>query len=355
MATSSTAQFGPAVNEVLDAIGEPQISAANFTNAVRRQRQVQQIVARIVEDVQNGMPDEQWQQTSELVVLPRFTTGLVTDIAADLVTMDAATVDFDAEFNATIEHPYVDEHCLFKLQGDDQWYWVKGTGTNGGEASANLLRLYTKHLKYPASVPFSDTGHPYEMIQVRYALPANCRDPQDFVRFFKQADLMPMGVNEILRKIRSASTLLTGWEAKYFAVGYDVTGHGASPATTDTDGPLVYIFPVPTEAKAMTLVYQRDAIIPIPGTSAFTQVLDIPSDMESLVIYNATTRAKMDIKNNFQEAAIYKGFADEQSKKLQEKNLTASAKSSLAPDMGLYRGHFRKMRKGWGTRLIVEE
>jgi len=66
------------------------------------------------------------------------------------------------------------------------------------------------------------------------------------------------------------------------------------------------------------------------------------------------TRAKIDLAGRPDEAGAYRTLAKEKEKDAREKDMTLQGQQVMRPATEMYRGHFRRSRRGYGTNLIVD-
>jgi len=363
----SITQYGQIVNSVLSALGIAELTSGTFLAAVRDQRRVKRIVAEEFESLENALPDEHLNASTDLTVLPTLIRALTNDeepeaasrvnfVADESVTFSQVGPSLDGPFLTPAwlteyapETPEVHD-CWFRLHGEDQWYRIQSTGGDNG------MVLQEKHAIYRnGRVGSFPDGRGYDIVKLRYTLPPDFRDFRDVSKIFEGIDLVPSGPNEIMK--RMSQDLSINWqESGYYAIDYDVEPQVAgAPAIAQITGPKILLWPIPAERRVYRLLYQRRAIALNPDTSAFATLLDLPQDRIEELKYRCKMLAEVEIERNPEAAGVYGQLMSQKRKDTMERTLTASDKSQIRPDESAYRGFYHRSRRGLRGRIIFTE
>lgn len=352
------------VNEVLDSIGEPILTSTNFANAVQKQARVKRLVCRVYKSLQIHLPDEHLHATEDILLnapknfpggdgigIEQLSIGGGSVIQLGGVTnINLAPEGYRAfgavgnaqNANVVIQIDTNDDHGAID---HSQWYRIDRLG------SATVIILTSEHLLGQVSATgivnaLTPNRLSFRLAAFRVSLPSDFQDVVDVDRpFGSNVNVQPMDVNELTARIYASGGAYTSQHPTNYAVAWDTDPTGGTRI-----GPFLWFYPFPASDRYYRLQYKRH-LTSITEASAHDVVFDLPLEMIPSLIYTSVTRAKVDIANQAEGAGVYDKLAERQTKDLKDREITKVATATLEPDMGAYRGHYRK---GRGRQIWIE-
>lgn len=353
------------VNQVLDSVGEPLLTQASFAGAAQKQARVKRLVATVYGSQQINLPDEHLRSTGDLLLhAPKDFPGGedvgITALAAGppsvvtvagLANLELPPLGYKAL--GTVNTASNANVCMKLNTNDDmgdvdheQWYRIRR------ELSGTTVQLTTDHLLVSlAGVGLSGYSSPnrigFTLAHFRVGLPSDFQDFLDIDHPFGPGiDMEVMDTNELSARIYAAGGDYTARHPRYYSITWDT-----DPEDGSRIGPFLEFFPFPTESRLYRIRYIRK-LVAVTEASAYDASIDMPDEMIAALLYECITRAKIDVANQPEGAALYDRLAQRQKKNLEEREMSKAGTPTITPDMGSYRGHFRK--RTTGPEIFVE-